>query len=1171
MTHLINTSVVNRLRRPKFSSVMIAAYVITAVHSARALELPDQPVLSEASVEPNIMLMMDNSGSMDWYAMGYYDSSVDYADCPANLALPASQSVSNQEIQAKVDANGMVYFTYSTSSRRGGSVSKNYQWGVARTGNETYDVACFNDGTISGEDILYNLYADTIDDSNLEYTGNALNYYFSNNTQSGPDYWDGTRKVGTDKRIDITKRAGKSLLESLSNKRIGLAAFNQGTRNDGAEILVGIDDIDATVSGKIQRDVVIDQLLMLEPSGGTPIGQSMSDITRYFITGYENNNLTLHPNDKNRKKTAKGSAVFSGTPAYASGVSRPGKGNKAVIEESCQQNFVIALTDGEPQETSRISALLTGLGPKKTSGSSTKGYDNGQANSIDYNFGAFHDVGSLNDVTLAMFDMDLRPDLKADEPVNISTYFVGGFVESLADNEVLISAAKNGVDVTDEGKIYTAFNQTEVEDAFETIFGLMGANAGARNSVAFNSASIEADTLAYQATYENAGYLWEGDLVAFESDTTTTGDVFGTTRAWSANDQLTTRVADVLPGDDRRDIITLSKAQSGARDGIAFTTANIASFSAEMQADLDGDGTDSTMQAKVVNYLRGAEFEGEFRDRTPDGSDFGILGDIVHSTPVEVGAPELDYPDYEAGSLSFGSAAKPYYKFEKSNQNRDSVVYVGANDGMLHAFSGGANGGKELFAYVPSLLADGNSEIDGLFYLTDNTYQHKFYVDGSIGVSDVFIDPNGANSKSWRTALFGTLGLGGKGIYALDITDPKTFSEAKAKDIVLWEFDGGNNSSTGDPDMGHIFGEPKISMMNDGSFAVVVGNGANSTNGKAVLFILFIEEGADGSWDVGDWIELDTGVGGDNGLMTPTLIDMDNDRVVDRIYAGDLNGNMWSFDVRSDTPAEWEIAHGSSGSPDPLFTAKDATGNAQPITSAPLVVINQETPSTDNNAPNVLVLFGTGQLIEKSDINDTNKQSFYAVWDNGDGALLRSDLLERKIIDKTTTGREFESASPYSDPVNWFGSGSDKEYGWFMDLPEKGERITVQPTLLSGTLMFLSSIPQSTPCSGSGFGYLNILTTEGTATKTPIFDFNGDGKIDGDDQDYVSLVTEGKKGLPAGSEFIGAGEAEASPCTNGNGFYQAYSTVEGAIQYRWVCPEFTGGLGRMAWQELFGQ
>ncbi len=1177
---------------PRAASSMALGLVLAASNGhTQALDLPDQPLLSTAGVDPNVMLFVDNSGSMAGFELGYYDSEIDYADCPNDLALEAAQTINNrnpdwgnfQDIVAKVDFDGLVYFTYTRTSRRGREQVTNYQWGTSVTGNERYEVACFNDGFIRAGrrnvQAEYDL-SPVVGEINYQaFTGNQLNYYFSNAQNTGPDYWTGTHKPGSGTRMDITKMAGETLLNSLSDKRIGLATFEQvSARNTantgGAKILVGVEDVDTEVKTDVtQRQSIIDRIYDLEPQGFTPIGETLSDIARYFISGYEDQNITLHPNNPDRQsQTARASDVFSGLPAYGYGVQTPSKGDDAVIQESCQKNYLIALTDGEPNETGLVSGYLTGRSGRGN-GRAYTGYDNLIPNSTEtirtaYAGSLRRDVGSLDDVAAAMYDIDLRPDYPEDHN-NITTFFVGGFDTTLVDNEILVRAASVAVGGAPEGYVYPAINQAELEEAFRKIFELVDSDEGSRSAVSFSDNAVTSSTVMYQATYEYAGNNWAGDLQAFNYNSSGTGPLFSTTPDWSANDILTRRVANAtLPGLDGRQIITLSGFTSGTRDGIAFTDANTASFSTEMIADLDGDGTDSTATVnKVVNYLRGYDYPEEYRERLSSG--LGILGDIVNSSPVEISAPELNYPD------TFGDAQNRYSDFVSNNKNRQSVVYVGANDGMLHAFSGGpTNAGAELFAYIPSLLADGSSELEGLYYLTDPSYQHRFYVDGSIVVSDAFMDPTGASNRSWRTVLTGTLGLGGKGIYALDITDPSTITEDNAANLVLWEFDSRGADATtglvtGDADMGHVLGEPKIAKMNDGRFAVITGNGVNSDSASAVLYILFLEAGADGSWDSGDWIKIDTGSNVSNGLSTPTLVDLNGDQIVDRIYAGDIQGQMWAFDVSSTKTAQWDLAHGANT---PLFTAKDSTGVVQPITSAPLIVVNEDTPYTGNE-PNVMVLFGTGQFLLKNDVGSTNEQAFYGVWDRGQGGLSYANLLERKLIDRArngvVVGRVIDPQAPYSDPVAWYDSGSQKQYGWYIPLPDSGERVTIQPALLRNTIYFVSSVPREATCGAGGYGYLNFITSEGLSAKTPVFDFTGDGVIDDADKDYVSQKSSGGDGYPADIQIIGLGEAaSSSPC--GNGYLITNTAIDASNEYQTGCLQASGGLGRMAWQELFG-
>lgn len=269
-----------------------------------------------------------------------------------------------------------------------------------------------------------------------------------------------------------------------------------------------------------------------------------------------------------------------------------------------------------------------------------------------------------------------------------------------------------------------------------------------------------------------------------------------------------------------------------------------------------------------MNYLRG--------DRSNENIGYNFrrrnsaLGDIVDSDPQYVGAPRYRYPD--------NLEVKPYSAFRTTFEDRQPMVYVGANDGMLHAFA--ETDGRELLAYIP------NKVFSNLPLLSRNDYIHRYFVNEAPTVVDAFLPGHGAEGN-WRTVLVGGLGRGGQGIYALDVTDPSSFSEANAARIVLWEFDDED-----DADLGYTYGSPSIAKMHNGKWVAVFGNGYNnseadghaSTTGRAYLFIVDIE--------TGKLIKkIDTGVGTTgtpNGLASPALIDTNGDFVVDYIYAGDL-------------------------------------------------------------------------------------------------------------------------------------------------------------------------------------------------------------------------------------------------------------------------------------------
>ena len=266
------------------------------------------------------------------------------------------------------------------------------------------------------------------------------------------------------------------------------------------------------------------------------------------------------------------------------------------------------------------------------------------------------------------------------------------------------------------------------------------------------------------------------------------------------------------------------------------------------------------------------------------------LGDVVHSSPV-----------YKNGAL-----------------------YTGGNDGMLHAFD--AATGEELFGYVPYLV------FDNLKNLADPDYSHKYYVDLTPSVADVSL------STGVSVMLVGGLGKGGKGYYALDISavNPETGSvptnHNKVKKMVMWEFPNGDTKAEDIVDMGYSYSKATVAKSHDVSkaeYMVIFGNGYNSDSETAALFIIDPRDGA-------LIRKIDTGVTGCNGLSTPMAVDVDFDGKVDYVYAGDLRGNMWKFDLTSTNSANWDVAFAESSVPMPLFTATG--GDTQPITTRPDVM-----------------------------------------------------------------------------------------------------------------------------------------------------------------------------------------------------------------------------------------
>ncbi|MDN5871837.1 MAG: fimbrial assembly protein [Nitrococcus sp.] len=647
----------------------------------------------------------------------------------------------------------------------------------------------------------------------------------------------------------------------------------------------------------------------------------------------------------------------------------------------------------------------------------------------------------------------------------------------------------------------------QLEAAFQEIL----ARVSSATSVAIESGSIASASQVYLARFDSGD--WTGSLVAYALSSS--GDIGAAnwdaacalTGGICATDGKTYTAPDPITG---RRIVTYDPTATPPA-GVPFKWS---SLSNSQQNILTSFGLDQDR----VAYLRGDRSKeqsngGSFRNRT------GLLGDVVHSTPVYVGPPDRFYPD--------GLATTNYSAFKSAHSSREGVVYVGANDGMLHAFA--ADNGEELFAYVPSAVYDHLSD------LTNPGYGHRFYVDGTPTEGDAFF--NGA----WQTVLVGGLRAGGQGIYALDITDvpSASTSETTIASRVLWEF-----TDADDADLGYTYSRPQIVRLHNDKWAAVFGNGYNSTDtgpedsisgdGDAVLYVVDI---ADGSLIA----EIDTTIGSTtapNGLATVTPADIDGDSIVDYVYAGDLYGNLWKFDLRSTTPNNWEVAHGK-----PIFQAVGPSGTAQPITTRPSL---RRHPTGDG----FLVMFGTGKYLEPTDATADPSviQSVYGIWDrdlkdDNTGNLkpftsfTRDHLLEQTIEDEIAqNGSEWrvlsnntmqwysETGLPTPDPTTDSTSDADSvpdndDYylGWYLDLKVQNEaaagEMQVTDTLVRGNrLIFTTLIPNDEPCSAGGDSWLMVLDFRngGRFTFSP-FDVDNNGVFDLDDLVTININGETKE------------------------------------------------------------
>lgn len=701
-------------------------------------------------------------------------------------------------------------------------------------------------------------------------------------------------------------------------------------------------------------------------------------------------------------------------------------------------------------------------------------------------------------------------------------------------------------DADNDGNPDTYFpvtNAGKLKDQLRSAFNEIIERTSSASSASVNSGSISSESRVYQAVFNSSG--WTGDLFAFKINADGT---LRSTPEWRAADPLK------MPAAGSRNIFTLSSAGAS----MEFKWTGAIENDAGRKSQLD-PATGAPQAEAILDYLRGDDTNeqtaaggGIFRKRASK------LGDIVSSAPLFVGAPPFRYLD--------GLESASYFAFRDSKLTRTKVVYAGANDGMLHAFNAEdtAAGGVEMFAYVPGAV------FGNLRLLSDPNYTHRYYVDGPPNMGDVFY------AGAWHTVLVGGLNKGGQSIYALDITNPGSFSASD----VRWEFNDvgptGPGAAKGDPDLGFTFSRPAIVRLNNDKWAAVFGNGYNnsasdgsaSTTGQAALYVVDIQNGT--------LIKKISVPGGDvanpNGLATPAAVDFNGDVNVDYVYAGDLLGNMWKFDLTSTDPNDWDAAYGTS----PLYVATDASGNRQPITSRPEV-------GRGPNGNGMVVLFGTGKFLEDptdKQLTPQRTQSFYGIYDPNSGTASdaftggRGTVLAAQTID----------AEPSINVGDIDGDGIADVFklrvtsnsapgarGWYMDLISpsptgyQGERVVSNSLLRNGRVIFTTVIPDVDPCGFGGTSWLMELDAlTGQRLAESPFDLNRDGKFDASD------FAPGSPALPASGMQSTVGiTPEPGVLTDPlRGIEYKYTPgTTGGIQMIGENPG-AGNVGRQSWRQI---
>jgi type IV pilus assembly protein PilY1 len=592
--------------------------------------------------------------------------------------------------------------------------------------------------------------------------------------------------------------------------------------------------------------------------------------------------------------------------------------------------------------------------------------------------------------------------------------------------------------------------------------------ASAAAAATSNLEPVAGDNFAYTASYTTQE--WYGELEAKEINLTT--GVVGTTPIWSAKNKLAALTGDAC------DARTIKLFRSSATNKLVNFTWNTqvcdgsgnptgsadtgldateqAYFGASAVAALSqystmtngsggtADQVTAAKDANLVNFIRGHRGKEDYvtndatalyRKRT------AVLGDIVNAQPVFVKAPFASYTDSH------------YSDFKASNASRTPMVYVAANDGMLHAFYAGTStsdtqGGVERWGFIPTTV------LPNLYKLADNNYKdvRTYFVDGTPTVGDVLDTSASATSPNygWKTILVGGFNAGGKGYYALDITDP---GNPKG----LWEFKYTSTCAvtvTGqstDCHLGYSYGNPLITKLADGRWVVVVTSGynnvsspANTGDGIGYLYVLDAITGT-----IIYKISTATGSAATPsglGKLNNFVLDTSTNNTTDQIYGADLLGNVWRFEVNSSQTATRVV------------TLTDASNNPQPITTKPEIAEFGSPPVT-------YLFFATGKYLGTTDLSNTNTQTVWAIKDTGTYPISnpRSSFSQVTITNSGT-------ARNVSCITNCSTNG-----GWFADLPDTGERVNVDMKLQLGTLTVASNVPQNSACNIGGYSWLNFF------------------------------------------------------------------------------------------------
>lgn len=1080
------------------SSCMLAVLLsasLTSTVCMAAIDLANAPLETGSTVDPNIMFLIDDSGSMQQGMMpeGLEDSASVSGNCSTNTY--AGQSV------CYYDMSGRVFLASSHLNKLYYNPTVTYKVPKYADGS-TVPTVSFTSARVDG----YNSSSTTVNLSNSyravmsaaasgTSTGAKANFAISPDGKVAAAFYytfkPGCSNAYSDSCYDYKTPSTTSEKQNFANwfsfyrtrilaskAGIGDAFFQQGTAMRVG--YAGINNLDSMkgvrqFSGS-NRTNFFTWLYGVKADGGTPLRSALNRTGEYYST-------------KEPWRTD------------------PANSSSALLE--CRQNFTILMTDGYYSAETVMTEQDNNQGPTIT-GPKGKSYTYQPVSPF-----ASSQSNTLADVAMFYWRNELDAGWSSSEKLantvpsssenpafwqHMVTFGVGFGVSGTINPKSAFDAISNNGSITwpstgtDTGKIddllhaavnsrggfFSASNPEVFASELANTLSTIAERVGTSSNIAATAInSLQTESNLYQARYI-AGE-WSGDLWAYDTSDTSTP-------LWKATDQMPAPAA--------------RKIFYGADNGAAkeFLWTNLST--AERLALTGGD---------VLNYVRGDSSKekrngGSFRNR------IRILGDLVNSSPELVEAP------YDLNFQRYGwTGAASYRAFLQSAASRPAMIYVGANDGMLHGFN--ADNGTEVFAYIPKSVMDPlpSSTTNVLNLYAQPNYSHRYSVDGSPVVADVYIN------NSWRSILLGSQGRGGNGLFALDVTNPAAISTAN----VLWDKTYA--------ELGQYLGTPQITRTKNGTWVAIVGYGYNNTTQQSGIMIINLADGT-----VLKKIATGVGTSSDpNGMSEVNLLDIDNDGNTDWVFGADYHGYVWKFDLSASSESAWALAYNGQ----PLFQAKNGSGGRQKITGGLLSSVEAKTGK-------VWLFFGTGSYLGVNDPSNQDQQSWYGIMD---GQIIAGrSVLEQRIISNVGEQRVISDVSAMG--VN--------SRGWYMDLIDTRERIVDPPLMVGTELVMNTTIPDTNVCNPSGSGYLMAVAPyTGSRLKQTFFDINNDNQFDNSDKVTVASQLTVVSGIKVSSLNSVTRLAKVGD------LIKSFNNCEGGcIESRSIDP--TRNVGMQSWREL---